>query len=146
MDCTDPDGEGCVKGEGYVTPPTPVTKAYWSFDDDPWYFYTFEDVTGNGYDLTFLGFDGIQSPNVATVTNPDTVIGGDNPYSVIGEINPSNYENFKKDGVINSGMIPKIDNAFDALNAGVNAVRIMNSLHIQEFAEGDGSVGTLIVK
>ena len=67
-----------------------------------------------------------------------------NPSSVIGEINPSNYINLKKKGTINSGMIPKIDNAFDALNSGVMAVRIMNSKHINLLVTGEENIGTLI--
>lgn len=68
----------------------------------------------------------------------------DDPESVISEINQSNYPGLKDDGIINSGMIPKIDNAIDALTAGVKAVRIMNSKHIMELAAGQQNVGTLI--
>ena len=68
------------------------------------------------------------------------------PSSVIPEINPSNYSELKEGGIINSGMIPKIDNAFDALNAGVAAVRIMNAKHIVKLATGADQVGTLIHK
>ncbi|MCK5372042.1 MAG: acetylglutamate kinase, partial [Cyclobacteriaceae bacterium] len=57
----------------------------------------------------------------------------------------SNYTRFKDEGIINSGMIPKIDNAFDALKSGVKAVRIMNSKHIVALAEGETHVGTVIL-
>lgn len=67
------------------------------------------------------------------------------PESVISEINPGNFGELKQKGIINAGMIPKIDNAFAALNAGVNAVRIMNSRHIGELANGNQNVGTLII-
>ena len=67
------------------------------------------------------------------------------PESVILEINHSNYLEFKELGIINLGMIPKIDNAFDALSKGVQAVRIMNSQHIVYFTEGQKNVGTLIL-
>lgn len=70
----------------------------------------------------------------------------DDPESLIHEINPKNYTSLKEDGIINAGMIPKIDNAFDALNSGVNAVRIMNSAQIGELAEGKDQIGTLILK
>ncbi len=70
----------------------------------------------------------------------------DDPASVIPVINHANYTQLKADGIINAGMIPKIDNAFDALNAGVMAVRIMNSKHIVELAEGKSQLGTLILK
>lgn len=67
------------------------------------------------------------------------------PSSVITEIKPSNYSRLKNDGTINQGMIPKIDNAFDAINAGVKAVRIMNSKHIVKLAGGESHVGTVII-
>lgn len=59
----------------------------------------------------------------------------DDPSSVIPEINQTNYGLLKAEGIINAGMIPKIDNAFDALKSGVKAVRIMNSEHIISLAE-----------
>lgn len=68
------------------------------------------------------------------------------PASVIPEINQNNYTQLKEEGIINSGMIPKIDNAFDALKAGVKAVRIMNSKHIANLAEDTAQTGTLILK
>ena len=42
-------------------------------------------------------------------------------------------------------MIPKIDNAFDALKSGVKAVRIMHAGHIVKLVEGQKKVGTLIL-
>ena len=68
------------------------------------------------------------------------------PSSIIPIIDGANYTSLKKDKVINAGMIPKIDNAFDALNSGVKAVRIMNSKHIQNMVKGAESIGTLIIK
>ena len=44
--------------------------------------------------------------------------------SVIPHITPSIFESFKAEGIISGGMIPKLDNAFDALRAGVKQVRI----------------------
>ncbi len=67
------------------------------------------------------------------------------PASVIHEINKNNYAQLIADGIINFGMIPKIDNAFDALEAGVKQVRIMNSKHIIKLAEGINQVGTTIL-
>ena len=68
-----------------------------------------------------------------------------NPESVIRQIKPENYTEMKGNGIINMGMIPKIDNAFEALNAGVKAVRIMNAQHISKIADGVQDVGTLIL-
>ena len=64
--------------------------------------------------------------------------------SIIHEVNPNNYLRLKEEGNIHTGMIPKIDNAFNALLEGVKAVRIMNSQHIQRLTEGEVKVGTLI--
>ena len=69
----------------------------------------------------------------------------DDPESVIPVIQPKNYKELKQKGVIHSGMIPKIDNAFEAIHAGVKAVRIMNSQHIKNMAEGEEHIGTKII-
>ena len=44
--------------------------------------------------------------------------------SIIEKIDPSIYSKLKSKEVINSGMIPKIDNCFDALKNGVKTVKI----------------------
>lgn len=44
--------------------------------------------------------------------------------SIIPHLNVSTYEQLKADKKITAGMIPKLDNAFDALNAGVHKVGI----------------------
>ncbi len=56
--------------------------------------------------------------------------------TVIAELNSSNYAEFKKEGVINSGMIPKLDNAFDALKAGVKTVRIIHFSDLKKNVAG----------
>ncbi|MFY0627325.1 MAG: acetylglutamate kinase [Reichenbachiella sp.] len=43
---------------------------------------------------------------------------------VISEIDKATYQDLKTDGTINAGMIPKLDNAFTAIDAGVGAVKI----------------------
>lgn len=43
---------------------------------------------------------------------------------VIEEMDRSSYADLKEKGVISEGMIPKLDNAFDALKAGATEVRI----------------------
>ena len=48
----------------------------------------------------------------------------DNDSSVIETITPEKYKNLKAEQVIHSGMIPKIDNCFDALRNGVSEVKI----------------------
>ncbi len=44
--------------------------------------------------------------------------------SVIAHLNQQNYREYVQKGVISGGMIPKLDNAFDAIAAGVNEVVI----------------------
>jgi len=50
--------------------------------------------------------------------------------SVIRKITSINYAEFKRQGIIADGMLPKLDNAFDALNYGVEKVIIEHALHI----------------
>ena len=52
----------------------------------------------------------------------------DDEDSVIEIIDTQNYERLKADNVIFDGMIPKIDNAFEAINNGVSSVVITNSV------------------
>lgn len=44
--------------------------------------------------------------------------------SVIAELNPLLFKQYVDQGVINGGMIPKLENSFEALNAGVKQVVI----------------------
>ncbi len=51
----------------------------------------------------------------------------DNPGSLIESVTPQSYTTLREDGVVNKGMIPKIDNAFAAIAAGVESVTIKHS-------------------
>ncbi|UOQ54904.1 acetylglutamate kinase [Hymenobacter cellulosivorans] len=53
-------------------------------------------------------------------------------HSVIPQITPGQYQELKASGVIAAGMVPKLDNAFAALEAGVERVVIENALKINE--------------
>ena len=66
------------------------------------------------------------------LSNPDD----DN--SVIPLITPELFERYKADGIISGGMLPKIENAINALNAGVKKVVITLASAI------NGSDGTVI--
>jgi acetylglutamate kinase len=44
--------------------------------------------------------------------------------SVISKLTPELYEKYVNEGIISGGMIPKLDNSFEALNAGVKQVVI----------------------
>lgn len=51
----------------------------------------------------------------------------DNPGSLIESVTPQSYTGLRAGGVVNKGMIPKIDNAFAAIAAGVESVTIKHS-------------------
>lgn len=59
--------------------------------------------------------------------------------SVIPEITPALYAEYKQKGIISGGMIPKLDNAFDALNAGVKKVVITKAENL------NSNSGTIVV-
>ncbi|MCE7993837.1 MAG: acetylglutamate kinase [Roseivirga sp.] len=63
--------------------------------------------------------------------------------TVIPQINPLSYEELKIKGTIKEGMIPKLDNAFDALSSGVSTVTIGHFSDVLKLANGKGS-GTVI--
>lgn len=54
----------------------------------------------------------------------------DDDTSVIAKIIPETYTQLKADGIISGGMIPKIDNAFAAIEHGVQSVRITHASNI----------------
>ncbi|WP_116106409.1 acetylglutamate kinase [Lewinella sp. IMCC34191] len=58
------------------------------------------------------------------------------PESVIDRLDPGKYAEYREDGVISGGMIPKLDNAFSAIAAGVDSVVIGS---IQALRSGDGT-------
>ncbi len=64
----------------------------------------------------------------------------DDDGSVIPVIIPEDFERYKADGTVAGGMIPKLDNAFAAINAGVGRVIITLASAI------DGKHGTVISK
>jgi acetylglutamate kinase len=47
--------------------------------------------------------------------------------SVIPQIDLNSYTDLKSKGIISDGMIPKLDNSFNALHKGVSEIRITNS-------------------
>jgi len=56
----------------------------------------------------------------------------DDEQSVIPLIQPEIYSTFKSQGVISKGMIPKLDNSFEAMKNGVSKVIIGNALQIDK--------------
>ena len=55
----------------------------------------------------------------------------DDESSLIARITPETYTQLKADGIISGGMIPKIDNAFTAIEHGVQSVRITHASNLQ---------------
>lgn len=80
------------------------------------------------YDVTLI----YNFEKKGVLSNPDD----DN--SVISEITREDFERYKADGTVAGGMIPKLDNAFDAIDAGVKRVIITLATAI------DGQHGTVI--
>jgi acetylglutamate kinase len=68
----------------------------------------------------------------------------DNNDSVIPTLTPSSYAEYKASGVINAGMIPKLDNAFAALQRGVAKVTICHADELKQ-AVAEGTRGTQII-
>jgi acetylglutamate kinase len=64
--------------------------------------------------------------------------------SVIPVIHPENYAILKANGQVNEGMIPKLDNAFEALQKGVTRVIIGDALDMDQLIAG--KTGTTIQK
>ena len=55
----------------------------------------------------------------------------DDESSLIPSITPESYTKLKADGIVSGGMIPKIDNAFAAIEHGVQSVRITHASNLQ---------------
>lgn len=66
----------------------------------------------------------------------------DDDKSVIHELDRDLYKKYKDEGVIIEGMIPKLDNAFNALNSGVARVLITNADNLTK----PSAVGTSIIR
>lgn len=66
-----------------------------------------------------------------------------NDASLIKEINPNSYKELKEKNIIFAGMIPKLDNAFSALNSGVGKVIIGKAEELQQLI--NGHTGTSII-
>lgn len=66
------------------------------------------------------------------LTNPD------DDSSVIRHITEASYEKLKAEGIVSGGMLPKLDNAFEALHQGVSCVVITAASDIE------GKNGTVI--
>lgn len=64
--------------------------------------------------------------------------------SYINKIDPYSYNHLKNEGIINEGMIPKMDNALSALNSKVNKVWIGHAKNLISMINEHEAIGTLI--
>ena len=71
------------------------------------------------------------------------LMNADDDSSVISTINPTYYQELKEKQIIFAGMIPKLDNAFAAINSGVSKVIIGKAEQLQQLITGEA--GTSIV-
>jgi len=70
------------------------------------------------------------------------LLDADDDNTVIAEITPAYYQQLKSKQKIFAGMIPKLDNAFSALNSGVKKVVIGKAENLEQLIKG--SSGTTI--
>jgi acetylglutamate kinase len=64
------------------------------------------------------------------------LLNADDDSTVIPDINPSSYQKLRASEKIFAGMIPKLDNAFAALNSGVSKIVIGNAEKLNELIAG----------
>jgi len=71
------------------------------------------------------------------------LMNADDDSSVIPQINPEYYKELKENNIIFAGMIPKLDNAFTAIQQGVKRVVIGKAEQLQQLISG--TAGTSIL-
>jgi len=69
-----------------------------------------------------------------------------NDDSVIENLNHQQFEQLKKDGIISKGMLPKLDNCFNALQNGVKEIGILKATNILSFLNNTTHEYTRIIK
>jgi acetylglutamate kinase len=65
--------------------------------------------------------------------------------SVIETMTPRYYKELLKDGIISKGMIPKLDNAFEAIQKGVKSVLIAHSNDLLNTTHENKHAGTKLI-
>jgi acetylglutamate kinase len=94
-----------------------------------------EMAKGMGHDYEVTLIYSFEKPGVMMDVNDES--------SVIKNINPIFYRELIANGKIFAGMIPKLDNAFAALNSGVRKVIIGKAEELEKLIEG--GTGTAII-
>lgn len=64
--------------------------------------------------------------------------------SVITSLDKKEYESLKKEGIIAKGMVPKMDNSFEAISAGVKSVRICHADDLKSIINEGKQLGTVL--
>lgn len=65
--------------------------------------------------------------------------------SVITEINPSFYKELLNEGIIAKGMIPKMDNCYNAISRGVSEVMIGDAMDLEILFSDNRTTGTKLL-
>ncbi len=73
---------------------------------------------------------------IYTFEKPGVLLDANDDSTVIPSINPTDYQQLKADGKIFAGMIPKLDNAFAALQSGVQKVIIGQAENLSQLING----------
>lgn len=68
---------------------------------------------------------------------PGVLMNAEDDGSVINRMNAENYSKLKQKGIVYSGMIPKLDNAFAALDKGVSKVIIGKAEELAQLINGE---------
>ena len=71
------------------------------------------------------------------------LMSADDDNSVIPQINPEYYKQLKENNIIFAGMIPKLDNAFTAIQYGVKRVVIGKAEQLQQLISGTSGTSIL---
>lgn len=64
--------------------------------------------------------------------------------SVIASLDKKEYESLKSKGIIAKGMVPKMDNSFQAISAGVKSVRICHADDLKSIINEGKQLGTVL--
>ena len=109
------------------------------YKDGKYYFYfPASPKGGKGFNVGVATADKPYGPFVPLAEpikgvfgiDPCVLLDKDDENSLIPSIDPEYFEKLKADGTVADGMLPKLENAFKAIAAGVGKVTIKNSCNI----------------
>ena len=82
-------------------------------------------------------------PRLSPFEKAGVLLDANDDSTVIPTINPSRYEQLKSKQKIFAGMIPKLDNAFAAINYGVKKVTIGKAEELEKLINGEAGTNIL---